>query len=56
MKVRNMVVHMKLNHKKKFNGFTGSDPPQQQTKGRKRTSPKLSKEGPKAPRLESTQN
>ena len=24
MKVRNMSVHMKLNHKKKFSGFTGS--------------------------------
>ena len=55
MQVRNMMVHMKLNHKK-IKGFTGSDPPQQQTKGRKMTSQKLSKEGSKVPRLESTQN
>ena len=51
MKVRNMSVHMKLNHKKKFSGFTGSNQPQQ-TKGRKRTSLKL----PKVPRPESTQD
>ena len=55
IKVRNMIFHVKLNHKK-LKGFTGSDPPQQQTKGRKRTSTKLSKEGPKSPRLESTQD
>ena len=40
MNVRNMSVLMKLNHKKKFSGFTGFNPPQQ-TKRRKRTSLKL---------------
>ena len=54
MQVRKMNIHMKLNHKK-IKGFTSSDPPQQQTKGRKRTGQKLSKEGSKVPRLESTQ-
>ena len=50
-----MIVHMKLNHKK-IKGFIGSDPPQQQTKRRKRTSEKLSKKGSKVTRLESTQD
>ena len=55
MQVRNMMVHMKLNHKK-IKGFTGSDPPQLQAKGRKRTSQKLFMEGSKVPKLESTQD
>lgn len=35
-----MSVYLRMNHKKKFSGFTDFNPPQQ-TKGRKRTSLKL---------------
>ena len=55
MMVRNMMVHVRLNHKKKSIGFTSSNSPQQSVEG-KRTGQKLPKERSKIPRLESTQD
>ena len=55
MMVRNLTVHVRLNHKKKSMGFTGSNSPQKSV-DRKRTGQKLPKEGSKVPRLESAQD
>ena len=55
MMVRNLTVHVRLNHKKKSMGFTGSNSPQKSV-DIKRTGQKLPKEGSKVPRLESAQD
>ena len=49
MRVRNMKVHIKLNHKKILFGFTGLHPPQQCTKSSKpdKQTPVIEKRIPK---------
>ena len=50
MMVRNLMVHIRLNHKKKSMGFTGFSSLQKSV-DRKRTSQQLPKEGSKVPRI-----